>query len=97
MKDPLTVKYFQKTIKPLISDKSTYKNIESHVKGCESLEKNWRSKPLDKQAIQLLNNSLNNVAKTMGALKKPDGKLKAEILRVQKAINDFIDDHNKKS
>lgn len=96
MKDPLTVKFFQKEVRPHISNKTEYKNIESHVKACESLEKGWKSKPLHPQSVKLLNNALDNLEKTLGVVKKPSDGLKAAQMKVFKAIGDFKDDHNTK-
>lgn len=96
MKDPLTVKFFQKEVRPHVSNKTEYKNLESHVKACEALEKSWKSKPLNPQSVKLLNNALNNVEKTLGAIKKPSNGLKAAQMKVFKAIGDFKDAHNTK-
>lgn len=96
MNAPLTVKWFQKEVKAHVSKSAEYKNIESHVKSVEALEKSWKSKPVDPQAVKLLNNALNNVQKTLGAVKQPNNNLKAAQLKVFKAINDFKDDHNTK-
>ena len=93
MKDPITAKWFQKEVKPHVG-KSEFKNMESHVKSCEKMEKNWTSKPLDETAIKLLNNALNNVEKTLGAVKKPNDALKAAQMKVFKALNDYKDKHN---
>ncbi|MEM1428425.1 MAG: hypothetical protein AAGG09_03095 [Pseudomonadota bacterium] len=96
MKEPLTVKFFQNEVKPHIKNSGEYKNLENHVKGAESLEKNWKSKPLDPMATKLLNNSLNNIEKCLNAVKKPNDALKGATGKVSKAIKAFKDEHNKK-
>ena len=89
MDAPLMVKWFQTNVKPHVNSSGEYKNLESHVKGCENLEKNWKKAPVDPKAVKLLNNSLNNVQSCINAVKKPNAELKAAQKNVVKAIKTF--------
>lgn len=96
MKAPLTEKYFKENFGPKISKKSERLNLQSHVRGLDPLEKNLLKAPCDKQAAQLMNNCIKNVKTCSLAIKNVEGELKKEIVAVNKALKQYVKDHNAK-
>ena len=96
MKAPLTQKHFNENFAPKISSKGERKNLESHVRGLESLEKGLLKAPCDTASVELMNNCVKNVKTCSLALKNVDQELKKEIVTLNKALKQYVKDHNSK-